>query len=197
MGKLIWGAYDENNNLIESFRYMEDGTFNTVDEEEYSLKEDSLITLVHPLELDSNTIEKWKTQLSDYEIVQPIEQLNLKYEEITEKDINEDRINSLNSKTIKAGVLMSLASKYDMARGETMDGGSFSEYILKDSYLNISVHISFDYMYFGMDANEDVGFGEIEFYEIDDGIETLINPLKVNKRFASSIYSIVKGVFGE
>ena len=195
--KLIWGAYDENNNLIESFRYMEDGTFNTVDEEEYSLKEDSLITLIHPLELDSNTIEKWKTQLSDYEIVQPIEQLNLKYEEITEKDINEDRINSLNSKTIKAGVLMSLASKYDMARGETMDGGSFSEYILKDSYLNISVHISFDYMYFGMDANEDVGFGEIEFYEIDDGIETLINPLKVNKRFASSIYSIVKGVFGE
>ncbi|WIH90306.1 DUF4132 domain-containing protein [Brachyspira pilosicoli] len=193
--KLIWGVYDENNNLIESFRYMEDGSFNTVHEEEYTLKEDSLITLVHPLELDSNTIEKWKTQLSDYEIVQPIEQLNLKYEEITEKDIAEDRINSLNSKTIKAGVLMSLASKYDMARGETMDGGSFSEYILKDTYLNISVHISFDYMYFGMDANEDVSFGDIEFYEIDDGIETLINPLKVNKRFASSIYSIVKSIF--
>ncbi|MEI0596377.1 DUF4132 domain-containing protein [Brachyspira pilosicoli] len=195
--KLIWGVYDENDNLIESFRYMEDGTFNTVDEEEYTLKEDSLITLVHPSELDADTIAKWESQLSDYEIVQPIEQLNLKYEEITEKDIAEDRINSLNSKTIKAGVLMSLASKYDMARGETMDGGSFSEYILKDTYLNISVHISFDYMYFGMDANEDVGFGDIEFYEIDDGIETLINPLKVNKRFASSIYSIVKSIFVE
>ncbi|MBW5400345.1 DUF4132 domain-containing protein, partial [Brachyspira pilosicoli] len=195
--KLIWGAYDENNNLIQSFRYMEDGSFNTVDEEEYTLKEDSLITLVHPLELDSNTIEKWKSQLSDYEIVQPIEQLNLKYEEITEKDIAEDRINSLNSKTIKAGVLMSLASKYDMARGEAMDGGSFFEYILKDTYLNISVHITFDYMYFGIDANEDVSFGDIEFYEIDDGIETLINPLKVNKRFASSIYSIVKSIFVE
>lgn len=195
--KLIWGVYDENNNLIQSFRYMEDGSFNTVDEEEYTLKEDSLITLVHPLELDADTIEKWKSQLSDYEIVQPIEQLNLKYEEITEKDINEDKINSLNSKTIKAGVLMSLASKYDMARGETMDGGSFFEYILKDTYLNISVHITFDYMYFGMDANEDVSFGDIEFYEIDDGIETLINPLKVNKRFASSIYSIVKSIFVE
>ncbi len=195
--KLIWGAYDENNNLIESFRYMEDGTFNTVDEEEYSLKENSLITLVHPSELDSNTIAKWKTQLSDYEIVQPIEQLDFKYEEITEKDINEDKINSLNSKTIKAGVLMSLASKYDMARGEAMDGGTFCEYILKDTYLNISVHISFDYMYFGMDANEDINFGDIEFCEITDGIETLINPLKVNKRFASSIYSIVKSVFGD
>lgn len=195
--KLIWGAYDENNNLIQSFRYMEDGTFNTVDEEEYTLPENSLITLVHPSELDADTIEKWKTQLSDYEISQPIEQLNFKYEEIKEEDIKEDKIHSLDSKTIKAGVLMSLATKYDMARGEAMDGGTFCEYILKDTYLNISVHLSFDYMYFGMDANEDINFGDIEFCEITDGIETLINPLKVNKRFASSIYSIVKSVFGD
>ncbi|OEJ14250.1 MolR family transcriptional regulator [Brachyspira hampsonii] len=195
--KLIWGVYDENNNLIESFRYMEDGTFNTVDEEEYTLKENALITLVHPSELNSETIAKWKTQLSDYEISQPIEQLDFKYEEITEKDISEDKITSLNSKKIKAGVLMSLANKYDMARGETMDGGTFCEYILKDTYLNIAVHISFDYMYFGMDANEDIEFGDIEFCEINDGIETLINPLKVEKRFASSIYSIVKSVFGD
>ena len=193
--KLIWGVYDENGNLIESFRYMEDGTFNTVDEEEYTLKENNLITLVHPSELDYETISKWKTQLSDYEIVQPIEQLDFKYEEITEQDISEDKIHSLNSKTIKAGVLMSLANKYDMARGEALDGGSFFEYILKDTYLNISVHVTFEYMYFGMDADENVEFGDIEFYEITDGIETLINPLKVNKRFASSIYSIVKSVF--
>ena len=195
--KLIWGAYDENNNLIESFRYMEDGTFNTVDEEEYTLPENSLITLVHPSELDSNTISKWESQLLDYEIVQPIEQLDFKYEEIKEEDIKEDKIHSLDSKTIKAGVLMSLATKYDMARGEAMDGGTFCEYILKDTYLNISVHLSFDYMYFGMDGNEDINFGDIEFCEITDSIETLINPLKVNKRFASSIYSIVKSVFGD
>ncbi|MBW5395757.1 DUF4132 domain-containing protein, partial [Brachyspira hampsonii] len=195
--KLIWGVYDENNNLIESFRYMEDGTFNTVDEEEYTLKENALITLVHPSELNSDIIAKWKTQLSDYEILQPIEQLDFKYSDIKEKDIIEDKITSLNSKKIKAGVLMSLANKYDMTRGETMDGGSFCEYILKDTYLNIAVHISFDYMYFGMDANEDVEFGDIEFCEINDGIETIINPLKVEKRFASSIYSIVKSVFGD
>ncbi|ELV06040.1 DUF4132 domain-containing protein, partial [Brachyspira hampsonii] len=195
--KLIWGVYDENNNLIESFRYMEDGTFNTVDEEEYTIKENALITLVHPSELSSDTIAKWKNQLSDYEISQPIEQLDFKYSDIKEKDISEDKITSLNSKKIKAGVLMSLANKYDMTRGETMDGGSFCEYILKDTYLNIAVHISFDYMYFGMDANEDIEFGDIEFCEINDGIETLINPLKVEKRFASSIYSIVKSVFGD
>ncbi|WP_295162103.1 DUF4132 domain-containing protein [uncultured Brachyspira sp.] len=195
--KLIWGVYDECGNLIESFRYMEDGTFNTADEEEYTLKENSLITLVHPSELDEYTKNKWKNQLSDYEIVQIIEQLDFKYEAITETDIYKDKIYSLNSKKVKAGVLMSLASKYDMIRGETLDAGTFCNYILKDAYMNISVHITFDYMYFGMEANEEVEFWDIEFYEINDGIETLINPLKVSRRFASSIYGIVKSVISD
>ncbi len=92
---------------------------------------------------------------------------------------------------------MSLASKYDMIRGETLDAGTFCNYILKDAYMNISVHITFDYMYFGMEANEEVEFWDIEFYEINDGIETLINPLKVSRRFASSIYGIVKSVISD
>ena len=36
---LIWGVY-EDKNLLNTFRHMEDGTFNTVDEEEYILPED-------------------------------------------------------------------------------------------------------------------------------------------------------------
>ncbi|MDE7300306.1 MAG: DUF4132 domain-containing protein, partial [Lachnospiraceae bacterium] len=37
---LIWGVYEEGR-LVQSFRYMEDGSFNTKDEEEYFLPEDS------------------------------------------------------------------------------------------------------------------------------------------------------------
>ena len=38
---LIWGVY-QNGTLIQSFRYMEDGSFNTPEEEEYFLPENSL-----------------------------------------------------------------------------------------------------------------------------------------------------------
>ena len=47
---LIWGEYKEGK-LVAMFRYMEDGTFNTIDEEEHELTPDTVIGLIHPLEL--------------------------------------------------------------------------------------------------------------------------------------------------
>lgn len=193
--KLIWGVYDDDNKLIESFRYMEDGTFNTADEKEYKLENKTAknITLVHPMELDENTLNKWREQLIDYEINQPIEQLNFTYETIEEKDIKDDELTAFEGVTVKAGTLMSFANKYDLARGETEDGGSYSEYILKDTYLRISAHITFEYMYFGMNPDEDVNLNNIIFYDESDELQPVkTNPLKLNKRFVNSVYNIVK-----
>lgn len=71
---LIWGVY-EDGRLKETFRYMEDGSFNTVDEEEYALPDGASIGLVHPVELEADTLSAWKQQLEDYEITQSINQL--------------------------------------------------------------------------------------------------------------------------
>ena len=71
---LIWGVY-EGDALKETFRYMEDGTFNTMEEETYTFKEGDSIGLVHPAELSEEEREAWKEQLSDYEITQPVDQL--------------------------------------------------------------------------------------------------------------------------
>ena len=72
--RLIWGIY-ENGKLLQSFRYMEDGSFNTAEEEEYELPDNGRIGLVHPMELTGEEKEAWEQQLEDYEIVQPFEQL--------------------------------------------------------------------------------------------------------------------------
>lgn len=72
---LIWGIYKEET-LTGSFRYMEDGSFNTVDEEELELPEDAVIGLIHPIELSKEERDAWKEQLEDYEIIQPVEQLD-------------------------------------------------------------------------------------------------------------------------
>ncbi len=61
--------------LGETFRYMEDGSFNTVDEEEYTLPDGGSIGLVHPIELTDQDLAAWKQQLEDYEITQSIDQL--------------------------------------------------------------------------------------------------------------------------
>ena len=59
---LVWGVYRDGQ-LEDTFRYMEDGTFNTVDEEEFELPENASIGLVHPVELDEDLLDAWKQQL--------------------------------------------------------------------------------------------------------------------------------------
>lgn len=71
---LIWGEYKEGK-LVAMFRYMEDGTFNTIDEEEHELTPDTVIGLIHPLELSEEERELWKEQLEDYEVIQPFPQI--------------------------------------------------------------------------------------------------------------------------
>ncbi|MEI0477810.1 DUF4132 domain-containing protein [Brachyspira pulli] len=202
--KLIWGVYDENNNLIESFRYMEDGSFNTFDEEEYifedSLKNKKNITLVHPIELDEEQLSKWKTQLSDYEISQPINQLDLLFEEVKEEHIKNNKIISFEDQEITAGEIMSMANKMSFERSRDIeDGGSYTYYELKDSILNILCRINFEYMWFGIEASEKVTFKNIAFHKLDENgncnAEEYINPLDINKRFTSSIYGTVKSYF--
>lgn len=202
--KLIWGVYDEKNNLIESFRYMEDGSFNTFDEEEYifedSLKNKKNITLVHPIELDEEKLSKWRNQLSDYEILQPINQLDLLFEEVKEEHIKNNKIISFEGREITAGEIMSMANKMSFERSRDIeDGGSYNCYELKDSILEIACRINFEYMWFGMDASEKVTFIDITFHKLDENsnydYEECVNPLEINKRFTSSIYGTVKSYF--
>ncbi len=56
---LIWGIY-EKGALTDTFRYMEDGSFNTADEEEYELPQEGNIGLVHPVELSEEELLAWK-----------------------------------------------------------------------------------------------------------------------------------------
>ena len=69
---LIWGIYEEGA-LKATCRYMEDGSFNTMDEEEFELPEAGMAGLVHPIELSEEELAAWKEQLSDYEVTQPID----------------------------------------------------------------------------------------------------------------------------
>ncbi|EKV57358.1 lipoprotein [Brachyspira hampsonii 30446] len=75
--KLIWNLYDENNLFLTTFRYLTDGSFTDYNDNEVKINENNSISLAYIKEMDNDIIEKWKKQLSDYEIVQPINQLRV------------------------------------------------------------------------------------------------------------------------
>ena len=173
---LIWTAYSQGERLT-TFRYMEDGTFNTVDEEEYELPEGAVIGLAHPIEMAEEELEGWKEQLSDYEIVQPIMQLEKKIYLLEEDEKQSLDLNRFHGRKIHGLSLHGRAAKFGWSKGSVEDAGVFYTFYREDVTKRIkeeddsvrlegnAVELQFSGMYVGMfDNEEDVEIENVRFY---------------------------------
>lgn len=124
---LIWGVY-EDGKLVDTFRYMDDGTFNTVDEDEYELADEQLIGLIHPLELDEETLNGWRTQLEDYEITQPFEQMNREAFLPTEEEIKANELLRLPVESYSPTAFAKMMEKFGWVKGTPLDAGYYYEF---------------------------------------------------------------------
>lgn len=161
---LVWGVY-EDGRLTESFRYMEDGSFNTEDEEEFELPQDKgTIGLVHPIELSKESLEAWRQQLEDYEITQPIEQLDRSVYRRTKEEEQQRSLERFGGCIVND---LSLSGKLMGAgwyRGSTQDGGGFYTFYREDPELSLGVELHFSGSYVA-GSNEDVTVYEARFYK--------------------------------
>ncbi|MDS0527666.1 DUF4132 domain-containing protein [Clostridium sp. SHJSY1] len=201
---LVWGVY-EDGEIKDTFRYMEDGSFNTKDEEEYETLEDSFIGLAHPLEMDKETLESWQQQFEDYEIVQPFPQLQRKTYKITEEEQEMNNIERFAGTKINGLSMVGKLMKAGWYRGSVQDAGGYYQFYKEDSKIGIGVEIQFDYLGVGYE-NEETTIYELIFYkantvergsyvydEVTD--ENTILPVKVPERFFSEIlYDVDKAL---
>ena len=169
---LIWGIY-EDGKLTDTFRYMEDGSFNTVDEDEFDLSENARIGLVHPVELDEETLEGWKQQLEDYEIKQSIEQLDRtvhildesrRQEDGNQKDTGEKTPEDFGGKQLNALSLSGKMLGQGWYRGSVQDGGAFYCFWREDKELGIGAELQFSGTAVGYDDGENVTVYDAVFY---------------------------------
>lgn len=163
---LIWGTYEEHK-LTRSFRYMEDGSFNTEDEEEYTLPEQGQIGLVHPIELSEESREAWKQQLEDYEIVQPIEQLSRKIYYRTEEELESKSLERFGGMVINDLSLGGKLTALGWYRGSVQDGGGFDTYYRDDPSLGLGaeLHFSGSFVGSGSMGGEEVTVYDVRFYK--------------------------------
>lgn len=160
---LIWGIY-EDGRLTDTFRYMEDGTFNTVDEEEYTLPEDGKIGLVHPVELDEDTLQGWKQQLEDYEIRQSIDQLGRTVHTLDEAKAGESALEDFGGKMLNALSLSGKLLQQGWYRGSIIDGGCFYCFWREDKELGFGAELRFSGAAVGFDDGDDVTVYDAVFY---------------------------------
>ena len=157
---LIWGLY-ENGALKATFRYMEDGSFNTMDEDEYQLPETGTVGLVHPIELDEESLAAWKEQLSDYEIVQPIEQMDRPVCRPTEEERSSTELTRFGGKLLNGLSLSGKLQNLGWYRGSVQDGGGYYTFYREDG--DVGVELEFSGCYMG-DENEEVTVYGASFY---------------------------------
>ncbi|MEI0567464.1 DUF4132 domain-containing protein, partial [Brachyspira pulli] len=143
---LIWNLYDKDNLFLNTFRYNNDGSYSNCDDEEVTINDDSFISLASPIEMNEETINKWKKQLEDYELLQPINQLSIIK---LDKNNLENEINKLQNIEIAYGTFKAFGDRYSMIPSY-MDYGTVKEYNLKinngDAFdISIDAEDSIDY----------------------------------------------------
>ena len=138
---LIWGRY-EDGKLKETFRYMEDGSFNTMDEDEYEWNEEAMIGLVHPIELSEEQLDTWKEQLSDYEITQPIEQLEREVYYLTEEEKLQTELTRFGGKVLNSLSLSGKLLGFGWYRGSIQDAGCYFTFYKEDGELGVELEFS-------------------------------------------------------
>lgn len=160
---LIWGIY-ENGELKETFRYMEDGSFNTVDEDEYTLPSEASIGLVHPIEMEADVLAAWKQQLEDYEITQSIDQLSRPIYRIPADQNEATALETVAGRILNSLSLMGKLQGMGWYRGSVVDGGGFYTFYREDPSVGIGVELNFSGSFVGGD-NDDVTVFDAVFYK--------------------------------
>lgn len=162
---LIWEERSPDGTITGTFRYMEDGSFNSEEEEEYELSEQSEIMLLHPLDVSEELIEKWKEQLEDYEIEQPVNQLSMPVFRLSSDELKDKAVNRFEGKQVYFGTIRSVMDKYGWQKTSIVDAGGYEGYYYEDSASNIGVQMLFDFVYVGISADELVTIKTLEFYQ--------------------------------
>ena len=124
---LIWNLYDKDNLFLTTFRYAGDGSYTNCDDEEVNIDDDSFISLASLIEMDNETITKWKKQLEDYELTQPINQLSIIK---LDKNNLENEIKKLQNLEISYGTFKAFGARYSM-NPSYLDYGVVETYNLK------------------------------------------------------------------
>ena len=73
--RLVWALFDEQEQLITTFRCLEDATLRTVADTAIVLPENASIRILHPVCLDTAVLQQWKRKFADLQIAPVFPQL--------------------------------------------------------------------------------------------------------------------------
>jgi len=128
--KLVWGTYDANEQLTGSFICNEDTSLLDKNGDETSLTGQELIGIVHPSQLDEDTLQAWKKLLFDLSVEQVFPQLDRRVPDMQDIDLSGTIIKKFDDIHMVTGSIRSTLERFGWFKGPTGDGGYLESFRL-------------------------------------------------------------------
>ena len=141
--------------------YLEDGSLNTADEEEYELSETARVGLLHPVELSPEELSAWKEQLEDYEIRQPFPQLERPVYRLDPAQSDATSLELFGGVVLNGLSLSGKLLGQGWFRGSVQDAGCYYDFYREDG--PVGVELNFSGMWVGGE-DEEVEVQDVQFY---------------------------------
>jgi hypothetical protein len=119
--RLVWAAFTDDDNGRTAFRVAEDLSLTGVSDDEYTLADDAVVGIAHPLHLGED-LAAWSDLFADYEIVQPFEQLGRGVYALTDEELASNRITRFSGIDVPVGMVLGLERR-GWRRGAPQDAG--------------------------------------------------------------------------
>jgi len=181
---LFWGIYKDEK-LEKVFIYTEDGSFLDINQNEILINDNDLVSLLHPIELTEEELEKAKEFIDDYEITQPLTQINRQI--FKPKDKDSKKLMDFNGKIVKSNTFHFALTKAGFFKGIVEDNGTIFTYYMDVKDTEILVVMSG--ITIGFYDNSDIEIYEAIFRKGKD-----IELGKVNSRIFSEVYLVLSSL---
>lgn len=125
---LIWGGYDNQGKVVDTFRLNDDRTYSDMNDRPATIDKFDHVGIVHPAHVSDEVKSKWGELFTDYEIVSPFQQLGRSVMSLTPEELKGREITRFDKAQLPAVTIVGALEKNQWSRGLAADAGVFSEH---------------------------------------------------------------------
>lgn len=119
--RLLWATWKDKTCIL--FRIAEDGSFSDVDEQPFALPPSQPVGIVHPLSLSPDQATRWGQIFSDYEILQPFQQLSRPVFRLSPEEVVSKELVRFSGLKTMGGRMLGISGKPNWQKGGAVDNG--------------------------------------------------------------------------
>jgi hypothetical protein len=135
--KLLWGIYNEQGQLQQTFICAEDTSLLNIEQDEINIEPHQSIGITHPLQLNASLSSQWLKVFYDASIEPVFPQLSRAVPDLSSFDTTQLIIKNFFQKSMQTGSIKATLEKYGWHKGPVGDGGMIESFKLLYSEINV------------------------------------------------------------